>query len=75
MEDAFKQIQETPILSIEKGDERVLRGYKVQFASTNGFYDVVDMDITDDGKGANLRKVNINEIKWLVVDGIRYVVE
>ena len=75
LEDAFKQIQETPILSIEKGDERVLRGYKVQFASTNGFYDVVDMDITDDGKGANLRKVNINEIKWLVVDGIRYVVE
>ncbi len=75
LEEAFKQIQETPILSVEKGDERVLRGYKVQFSSTNGFYDVIDMDLPDDGKGSNIRKVNINEIKWLVVDGIKYVVD
>jgi hypothetical protein len=75
LEEAFKQIQENPVLSIEKGDERILRGYKVQFSSTNGFYDVIDMDIIDDGRGSNVRKVNINEIKWLVVDGIRYVVE
>ena len=74
LEDAFKLIQENPVLQVEKGDERVLRGYKVQFASTNGFYDVVDMDIEDDGKGSNLRKVNINEIKWLVLDGVKYVV-
>lgn len=74
LEDAFKQIQETPIFPVEKGEERVLRGYKVQFSSTNGFYDVVDMDIEDDGKGANLRKVNINEINWLVVNGVKYVV-
>jgi hypothetical protein len=75
MADALKQIQDNPVLQIEKGEERVLRGYKVQFASINGFYDVVDMDILDDGKGANLRKVNINEIKWLVIDNVKYVVE
>ena len=74
LEDAFKLVQDNPIFPIEKGEERVLRGYKVQFSSTNGFYDVVDMDIEDDGKGANLRKVNINEINWLVVDGVKYVV-
>lgn len=74
MEDAFKAIQENPIFPVEKGEERVLRGYKVQFSSTNGFYDVIDMDIDDDGKGSNLRKVNINEINWLVVGGVKYVV-
>lgn len=74
LEDAFKQVQENPIFPIEKGEERVLRGYKVQFSSTNGFYDVIDMDIEDDGKGANLRKVNINEINWLVVNGVKYTV-
>jgi len=73
LEDAFKKIQENPINPVEKGEERLLRGYKVQFASPNGFYDVVDMDIVDDGKGANLRKVNINEINWLVIGGVKYV--
>ena len=33
------------------------------------------MDIEDDGKGSNIRKVNITEIKWLVVGGIKYIVE
>lgn len=75
LEDAFKFIQENPIFEVEKGEERVLRGYKVQFASTNGFYDVIDMDIEDpENKGANLRKVNINEIKWLVINGTKYTV-
>jgi len=76
MQDAFKFVQENPINEIEKGEQRVLRGYKVQFASINGFYDVIDMDIEDpEGKGKNIRKVNINEIKWLVIDGVKYVVE
>lgn len=74
LEEAFKEIQENPIFPTEKGEERVLRGYKVQFSSTNGFYDVIDMDIEDDGKGSNLRKVNINEINWLVVRGVKYIV-
>jgi hypothetical protein len=74
MAEAIKQVQENPIFPVEKGEERVLRGYKVQFSSTNGFYDVIDMDIEDDGKGSNLRKVNINEINWLVVGGVKYTV-
>ncbi len=74
MADAIKQVQENPIFPVENGEGRVLRGYKVQFSSTNGFYDVIDMDIEDDGKGANLRKVNINEINWLVVSGVKYIV-
>jgi len=33
------------------------------------------MDIEDpENKGANLRKVNINEIKWLVINGTKYTV-
>ena len=75
LEEAFKSIQENPILPVEKGDERILRGYKIQFATTNGSYDVVDMDIKDDGKGSNVRKVNINEINWLVIDGVKYNVK
>lgn len=75
LEEAFRSIQNNPILPIEKGDERILRGFKVQFSSANGFYDVIDMDIIDsEGKGINLRKVNINEILWLVIDGVKYVV-
>jgi hypothetical protein len=72
LQDAITKIQESPVNPVEKGEERVLRGYKVQFSSTNGFYDVIDMDIDDDGKGANVRKVNINEINWLVVAGTKY---
>jgi len=75
LEDAFKVVQDNPINQIETPEERVLRGYKVQFSSVSGFYDVVDMDIEDDGKGSNLRKVNITEIKWLVIGGIKYIVE
>lgn len=74
LEEAFKSIQENPIFPVEAGDERILRGYKVQFVSNNGSYDVVDMDQDDNGKGSNLRKVNINEINWLVINGIKYVV-
>ena len=75
IEGAIKKIQDNPILPSEPGEERQLRGYKVQFSSTNGFYDVVDMDIQDTGKGSNLRKVNINEINWLVFDGVKYTVK
>ena len=75
LEDAFKLVQDNPINQIGIPEERVLRGYKVQFSSVSGFYDVVDMDIEDDGKGSNLRKVNITEIKWLVIAGIKYIVE
>ena len=75
LEDAFRKVINNPINQVEAPVERVLRGYKVQFSSVSGFYDVVDMDIEDDVNFSNLRKVNITEIKWLVVGGVKYVVE
>lgn len=61
-----------PITNYEKGEDRVLRGFKVQFESNDGFYQVVDLDITS---GDNKRLVNLNTIKWLVVGGVKYIVE
>jgi hypothetical protein len=75
LKDALKKVQDNPILEIEKGEERTMRGYKIQFVTNNGYYDVIDMDIEDpENKGVNIRKVNINEIKWLVFDGVKYIV-
>ena len=74
-EEVIKNIQNNPVLPTVPGESRELRGYKVQFHSVNGFYDVVDMSIVNTGKNENLRKVNINEINWLVVDGAKYEVE
>lgn len=71
----LKQLQDNPILPYEKGDERILRGYKVQFESRDGRYDCVDMDI-DISKGeSNLRPVNINTLLWIVYKGKKYIVE
>lgn len=66
------ELQNNPILPIEKGEERTLRGYKTQFESINGVYDVVDMDITT---GVNKRQVNVRAINWLVFNGVRYNVK
>lgn len=68
-------IQQNPILPFTPGEERVLRGFKVQFSTNDGKYDVIDMDLKDDGKGSNVRQVNINAIKWLVFKGVRYNVK
>ena len=67
-----EELVRNPITDMEVGEERVLRGYKLQHESTDGFYQVVDMDITS---GENKRLVNLNTIKWLVVDGTKYIVE
>lgn len=64
-----------PILPYEEGEERVLRGYKIQFESRDGRYDCVDMDITKTDKESGVRPVNINTIKYLIFDGVKYVVE
>jgi len=57
-----KRTQSSKLKRARKESER-LQG---TIASTNGFYDVIDMDIEDpENKGANLRKVNINEIKMV----------
>lgn len=60
-----------PILPYEEGEDRVLRGFKIQFESRDGRYNCVDMDLTEN----NIRPVNINTIKWLIIGGTKYVVE
>lgn len=64
-----------PILPYEEGEERVLRGYKIQFESRDGRYDCVDMDITKTDKESGIRPVNILTIKWLIYNGVKYIVE
>lgn len=74
--DAAKRFAEElithPILPYEEGKDRVLRGFKIQFESRDGRYNCVDMDIEDNN---NIRPVNINTIKWLIIGGTKYVVE
>lgn len=76
--DAAKKLVENliknPILPYEEGEDRVLRGYKIQFESRDGRYDCVDMDITKTDKESGIRPVNINAIKWLIFNGIKYIV-
>ena len=63
--DAYKN----PI--VREPRERVLRGYKIQFASRTGLYDCVDMN----RDVMNVRPVNINTLLWIVFDGVKYVVK
>ena len=69
------ELVNNPILPYEEGEDRALRGYKVQFASRDGRYDCVDMDITKTDKESGIRPVNINTIKWLIFNGVKYIVE
>ncbi len=75
--DAAKRFAEelikNPVLPYEEGEDRVLRGYKIQFESRDGKYNCVDMDI--DTLSNNIRPVNINTIKWLIYDGVKYIVD
>lgn len=64
-----------PVLPYEEGENRVLRGYKIQFESRDGRYNCVDMDITRTEKESGIRPVNILTIKWLIYNGVKYVVE
>ena len=74
--DAAKRFAEElithPILPYEEGEDRVLRGFKIQFESRDGRYNCVDMDIEDNN---NVRPVNINTIKWSIIGGTKYVVD
>lgn len=38
-------------------------------------YDCVDMDITKTDKESGIRPVNILTIKWLIFNGVKYIVE
>lgn len=64
-----------PILPYEEGEDRVLRGYKIQFESRDGRYNCIDMDIQQTDKESGVRPVNINTIKYLIFGGVKYVVE
>jgi len=69
---ALKYIQNNPISEIEEGEERILRGYKIQFSSRDGKYNCVDMDLPD---GDNIRPVNILTLQWIIINNVKYIVE
>ena len=69
------ELVNNPVLPYEEGEDRVLRGYKIQFESRDGRYDCIDMDITRTDKESGIRPVNINTIRWLVYNGVKYIVE
>lgn len=69
------ELVNNPVLPYEEGEDRVLRGYKIQFESRDGKYQCIDMDITKTDKESGIRPVNILTIKWLIYNGVKYVVE
>ena len=73
--EALEHIQNNPIKDFIEGEDRVLRGYKMQFVSRDGKYKCLDMDIERNSKEDGIRVVNINTIKALVFNGVKYVVE
>ena len=58
-----------PIVNTIAGEERILRGWKLQHESLDGQYAVMDSDLMEK------RVVNLNTIKWIIVDGVKYVKE
>lgn len=74
-EEALKYIQDNPIKDYIEGEDRVLRGYKMQFVSRDGRYKCMDMDIKKTEKETGERLVNINTIRCLIYNGVKYVVE
>lgn len=67
-----EELIKNPILPYEEGEDRVLRGFKIQFESRDGRYNCIDMDIEDTN---NVRPANINTIRWIILGGTKYVVE
>lgn len=77
--DAAKQLVtellNNPILPYIQGEDRILRGYKIQSISRDGRYDCVDMDIERTDKESGIRPVNILTLKWIILNGTKYVVK
>lgn len=73
--EALEFIQNNPVKDYIEGEDRVLRGYKIQFESRDGRYNCIDMDIQQTDKESGVRPVNTNTIKYLIFDGVKYVVE
>jgi hypothetical protein len=65
----IEELLRNPVLQVEAGEERVLRGYKQQFSSRDGRYNCMDVDIFE------TRPVNINSLQWIVVNNVKYIVE
>lgn len=72
---ALHEAQNNPIQLIEEGEERVLKGFKVQFTSRDGRYNCVDMSLVPSEKETGIRPVNINTITELIVDNVKYIVK
>lgn len=73
--EALEFIQNNPIKDYIEGEDRILRGYKMQFVSRDGKYRCMDMDITRTDKETGERLVNINTISQLIYNGIKYIVD
>lgn len=72
--EALEYIQNNPIKDYVEGEDRVLRGFKLQFVSRDGKYKCLDMDIEKDEKETGERLVNINTISQLIYNGVKYIV-
>ena len=65
----LEEVIRNPIVNTIAGEERILRGWKLQHESLDGQYAVMDSDLMEK------RVVNLNTIKWIIVDGVKYVKE
>lgn len=73
--EALEFVQSNPIKDYIEGEDRILRGFKIQFVSRDGKYRCVDMDIEKTEKDTGERLVNINTISQLIYNGVKYTVE
>lgn len=73
--EALEFVQSNPIKDYTEGEDRVLRGFKIQFVSRDGKYRCMDMDIEKTEKDTGERLVNINTISQLIYNGVKYIVE
>lgn len=73
--EALEFIQNNPVKDYIEGEDRVLRGYKMQFVSRDGKYKCMDMDIERTEKETGERLVNINTISQLIYNGVKYIVK
>lgn len=72
--EALTYVQNNPISEVVPGEDRALRGFKLQFTSRDGHYMCKDMDLLfKEGETAE-RPVNINTISELIYNGVRYIV-
>jgi len=65
----LEELIRNPINSTVAGEERILRGWKITHESLDGQYAVMDSDLMEK------RVVNLNTIKWIIVDGVKYIKE